>query len=254
RVSFLAERIPLPSRQRAAILAALVATTALAWIYLAQQAADMKACAQMAAMEIHPWTLRDLGLTFLMWAVMMVGMMLPSAIPMTLVYGAVARKAERQGTPVAPTAAFVAGYVAIWTLFSVAATLAQWGLDRAALLSPMMVSSSPWLGAGLLALAGAYQLTPYKAQCLSHCRSPMHFVAERWRPGIAGAVRMGAEHGAYCLGCCWALMLLLFVGGVMNLLWIALITLFVLAEKLLPLRRGATAWTGAALMLAAVLV
>jgi predicted metal-binding membrane protein len=165
---------------------------------------------------------------------MMVGMMVPSAAPMTLVYAAVARKAARQGTPVAPTSAFIAGYVAMWTLFSGFATLAQWGLDHAAMLSPMLVSSSPALGAALLVAAGSYQLTPLKNGCLEHCRAPAQFISENWRPGASGAFRMGLVHGAFCLGCCWVLMGLLFVGGVMNLLWIALITGFVLIEKILP--------------------
>jgi len=148
----------------------------------------------------------------------------------------------------------VTGYLAIWTLFSLAATGAQWALDRAALLSPMMVASSPWLGALLLAAAGAYQLTPAKEACLRHCRAPAHFIAAHWRPGVAGAFRMGAIHGVFCLGCCWALMGLLFFGGVMNLLWIAAITLFVLGEKLLPAGRRTARWSGAAMILAAGLL
>jgi predicted metal-binding membrane protein len=247
------ERSSLSRRQRAAVLAGLGGTTAVAWAYLAALAEDMEACSEMA-MTVHPWSWHDFALTFAMWAVMMVGMMLPTAAPTTLVYAAVARKAAREGAAVAPTAAFVAGYAAMWTLFSVAATAAQWALDRAALLSPAMVASTPWLGAALLALAGVYQLTPYKETCLQHCRSPVHFVAAHWRPGIVGAMRLGALHGAFCLGCCWALMGLLFFGGVMNLLWIAAIALFVLAEKVLPLRAGTVRWSGAALVLASVLV
>ena len=243
----------LSRRQRIAVLAALGATTAIAWAYLAALAIDMRECAAMD-MAVHPWTTRDFLLTLAMWVVMMVGMMVPTAAPTTLVYAAVARKAARQGTPVAPTAAFVAGYAAMWALFSVGATLAQWGLDRAALLSPMMVASTPWLGAALLAAAGLYQLTPYKEACLRQCRSPVHFVSQHGRPGVGGAFRLGLLHGAWCLGCCWALMGLLFFGGVMNLLWIAAITLFVLAEKVLPLRAGTVRWSGAALVLASLAV
>ena len=146
----------------------------------------------------------------------------------------VARKAAKHGTPLAPAAIFVSGYVAMWTLFSAAATIAQWGLDEAALLSPMMVTTSPALGAGLLIAAGLYQLTPVKKACLRHCRAPAYFISEHWRPGASGAFRMGLEHGAFCLGCCWVLMGLLFFGGVMSLLWIAGITLFVLLEKIIP--------------------
>lgn len=159
-----------------------------------------------------------------------------------------ARKANRQGTPIAPTAVFASGYVVVWTLFSAGATVAQWALDQAALLSPMMVTTSPWVGAALLISAGIYQLTPAKDACLRHCRTPVHFISDHWRSGVAGAFRMGVQHGAYCLGCCWALMGLLFFGGVMNLLWIAAITLFVLAEKVLPVPKGATRWSGFAMI------
>lgn len=145
----------------------------------------------------------------LMWAVMMVGMMIPSAAPMTLIYATVARKAARQGTLLAPTAVFVLGHLGIWTLFSVGATLAQWALHEAALLSPMMVTNSAGLGAGLLVAAGVYQLTPMKNRCLDHCRSPAHFISQHWRPGTFGAFRMGLEHGLFCLRCCWVLMGLL---------------------------------------------
>jgi predicted metal-binding membrane protein len=202
----------------------------------------------MSAMGVHPWSFADFSWMFLMWAVMMVGMMLPSATPMTLVYAAVAKKAERQGQVVAPTAVFASGYLAIWTLFSLGATGLQWGLDQAALLSPMMVSTSPVLGALLLAAAGIFQLTPAKDVCLEHCRSPADFMASHWRAGGLGAFRMGLLHGAFCLGCCWALMGLLFLGGVMNLLWVVAITLFVLVEKLLP-GGAATARVSGVLML-----
>jgi predicted metal-binding membrane protein len=240
-------------RDRIAILSALAATTVIAWAYLVKLALGMVAMGEMAlpeAMQIRPWLPRDFGLMFLMWAVMMVGMMLPTVTPTVLVYAAVARKARGQGATAAPTAAFVWGYVTVWTVFSLVATATQWALDQAALLSPMMVSSSPWLGALLLVAAGVYQLTPAKQACLRHCRMPAHFIAEHWRPGIAGALRMGAIHGTFCLGCCWALMGLLFFGGVMNLLWIAAITLFVLAEKVVPIARGSARWAGVAMILA----
>ena len=211
--------------------------TGLSWLYLIVMAREM-ASMPMAMMGLHAWTPAHFGMMFAMWAIMMVGMMLPSATPTTLVYTAVARKAAREGTPVAPVAAFVAGYLFMWTLFSLGATLAQWGLESAALLSPMMVSASPALGGVLLIGAGVYQLTPFKDACLEHCRSPAHFIAERWRSGTLGAFRMGVEHGAFCLGCCWVLMGLLFFGGVMNLLWIAAITLFVLVEKVAPFGVG----------------
>lgn len=241
----------LPRRDRVAILSALLGVTVLAWLYLVDMAGGMAGMGSGGAMmEIDAWGLRDAILMFAMWAVMMLGMMVPTAAPMALVYAAVARKAARGGTILAPTAVFVSGYVAMWTLFSVGATAAQWGLERAALLSPMLVSTSPTLGAALLIGAGVYQLTPYKDACLEHCRSPAHFISEHWRPGTFGAFRMGLVHGAYCLGCCWILMGLLFFGGVMNLLWIAGITLFVLLEKITPF--GALGGRAAGLVMIAV--
>ena len=237
----------LPRRDRVAILCGLAGTVLIAWLYLLLEADRMEASMVGGAMEggmaqamggammqLRPWSAVDFALMFAMWAVMMVGMMVPSAAPMALVYAAVARKASRQGESLAPTAVFVTGYVVMWTLFSAGATLLQWGLERAALLSPMMVSTSPALGGSLLIAAGVYQLTPLKDACLRHCRSPAYFISEHWRPGAAGAFRMGLVHGAYCLGCCWLLMGILFFGGVMNLLWIAAITLFVLLEKVVP--------------------
>ena len=262
----------LPRRDRIALIAGLVGVTAVSWAYLVylthsmdmgspdMGAMDMESMpmgsagepASIAAsdvLKIKPWTGVDFLLMFLMWAVMMVGMMTPTAMPMTLIYAAVARKAADQGTPLAPAAVFIGGYTTMWTLFSVGATAAQWGLDQAALLSPMMVSTSPALGAWLLIAAGIYQMTPAKNACLSHCRSPMHFISEHWRPGAVGAFQMGLEHGAYCLGCCWALMGLLFFGGVMNLLWIAAITLFVLLEKVLPVGVGGGRAAGVAMVI-----
>lgn len=230
----------LPRRDRITILSALAGTTVLAWIYLVKVAAGMDGMMVMdagAVMQIAPWTAAEFGYMLLMWVIMMVGMMVPSAVPMALIHAAIARKAARQGTTLAPTGFFVSGYIVVWSVFSVIATLAQWGLEQAALLSPMMVVTSPGLGAGLLMVAGLYQMTPMKDACLRHCRSPAHFISRSWKPGAFGAFRMGLEHGAYCLGCCWVLMGLLFFGGVMSLLWIAGITLFVLLEKALPFGR-----------------
>ena len=219
----------------ASILASLATLTGLAWLYLFDMAADMNA--MMAAMPNMPapdWD-ASYGLAMLlMWAIMMVAMMLPSASPAILIYQGIARKAARDGQAVAPTWLFTSGYLLVWTLFSVAATLAQWGLSSTSLLSPMMVSTSALLGAGLLITAGFYQWTPLKNACLRHCRSPLEFISSHWRKCRGGALLMGWQHGLYCLGCCWVLMTLLFVGGVMNLLWIALISVFVLVEKLLP--------------------
>jgi predicted metal-binding membrane protein len=224
----------LPHRDRVAILSALIGVSVLAWAYVIYLWAKMPAMDVGAAVSIQLWTPADFVFMFVMWAIMMVGMMLPSAAPMTLLYAGMVRKAERQGTPMAPMAAFVSGYLAMWCLFSVGATLAQWGLHEAALLAPMMMVKSQVFGATLLIVAGVYQLTPWKTVCLDHCRAPANFFAEHWRPGASGAFRLGLHHGAFCLGCCWALMGLLFVGGMMNLLWIAAIAIFVFLEKVLP--------------------
>ena len=217
----------LPRRERAAILVALAGITALCWLYLVSM----------------PLMAMGAAVMFLMWWVMMIGMMLPSALPMTLTFATVNRRRRELGTPYVPTAVFVAGYLLAWGAFSLAATGLQWGLERAALLTPMMRTSSPLAGGLLFVAVGLYQLTPLKHACLRRCRSPLAFVLERWHDGTAGALRMGVEHGAYCLGCCALLMTLLFVGGVMNLLWVAAIAAWVLLEKVLPageaLARGA---------------
>ena len=227
-------------RDRLLIVIALIGTTALAWVYLIIESVGMTA-PSTEMVRLRSWETTDFALIFLMWAIMMIGMMIPSATPTTMMYAGIARKAERQGTVVAPTMVFVSGYVALWTLFSALATMAQWGLDQAALLSPMMVMTSPMIGATLLVAAGVYQASPIKLVCLEHCRSPAHFLSRHWRPGITGAFRMGLEHGVFCVGCCWVLMGLLFVGGVMNLLWIAAIAIFVFAEKIIPVRDAKTA-------------
>lgn len=221
--------LKLPHRDLWVITASLTAIAVLSWIYLLAMARDM------CCIQIPVWDAAYFWMTFSMWAIMMVGMMVPSAAPMILIYAAVARKAEKQGTPIASAGAFTSGYIVMWTVFSFLVTLLQWLLDKAALLSPMMVSNSPKFGAGLLIAAGVYQWLPVKNNCLQHCRSPFHFISSHWRPGNTGAFLMGISHGGFCIGCCWALMLLLFVGGVMNILWIAIITIFVLLEKILPL-------------------
>lgn len=241
-------------RDRWFILAGLGGVTVAAWAFLALDALPMPAGTSDGSMmgdamvRVQPWAVAQLAPRFLMWAVMMVAMMLPTAVPMTLVYAAVARKAARENRPVAPTFVFVAGYLAIWILFSVAATASQSGLDHWALLSPSMSSASPYLGGGLLIAAGIYELTPYKHTCLAHCRAPAHFISQKWRSGFPGAFRMGLGLGAYCLGCCWILMGLLFVGGLMNLLWVAAIAAFILLEKTLPLAEVGARLVGAAMI------
>jgi predicted metal-binding membrane protein len=160
--------------------------------------------------------------------------MLPSAAPMVLFFDTIAARQRQQGQPAVATAAFVAGYLAVWFGFSVVATALQYALEQALLMSMQMRTTSTLLAGAILLAAGFYQLTPLKQACLRHCRSPLDFVLNRWRKGTMGAFAMGCEHGAWCLGCCWVLMALLFVGGVMSLVWIAALTLYVLAEKTLP--------------------
>ena len=222
----------LPLRDRVVILSGLGIVTLLAWVYLLGKARSMGGMNSGGT-----WTASYFLAMLAMWVIMMVGMMVPSAIPMVLIHAAISRKAARDEEAVAPTGLFVAGYVLIWSLFGAGATVAQWGLDRASLLGPMMMTSSSILGGVLLLAAGLYQLTPLKNACLSHCRSPVHSIADGWRPGYPGALRMGLVHGAHCLGCCWILMCLLFFGGVMSIWWIGGLTLFVLLEKVMPFGR-----------------
>jgi len=244
----------LPARERWLAWAAIILVSGLSWLYLLSLAEGMTGgmgeMADMAmggmAIQRH-WTWLDAWLMFLMWAVMMVAMMLPSAGPMILLYQRIAFQKMRQ--PRRAVALFAAGYLLVWTAFSAVATTAQWALRELGLVSDMMVSSSAMLSGTLLLAAGVYQLSPLKRACLHHCQAPFAFVMQHWRGGPAGALAMGLHHGAFCLGCCWLVMALLFVGGVMNLLWIALLALFVLLEKVLPgswLSRGA----GVALTLA----
>ncbi|MCZ6840840.1 MAG: DUF2182 domain-containing protein [Alphaproteobacteria bacterium] len=218
-------------RDRWFVLAGLAGVTALAWAYLVVMAGDMDA---MAMPAVEAWSVEDFWLMVVMWAVMMVGMMLPSAAPMILLYATVSRRQRGRGHVFAPTGLFVAGYVVAWTGFSLAATVLQWAFEQAALLSPIMVATSPYLGGALLMAAGFYQWTPLKHACLENCRAPAEFLSRSWRSGTGGAMVMGIHHGAYCVGCCWVLMGLLFVAGVMNLLWVAAIAAVVLIEKIAP--------------------
>ena len=177
-------------------------------------------------LNLFKYWLKIFALTFAMWAVMMVGMMLPSATPMILTLSALRRRKAEAAARFPPAFLFAFGYLLTWSGFSLLATLLQWTLDQLAQLSPMLTTTNATLGGALFLLAGLYQLTPLKQACLRHCRSPFAFLFNRWRDGWSGALRMGLAHGAYCLGCCWLLMALLFVVGVMNLLWVAAIALF----------------------------
>ena len=188
----------------------------------------------MEAMKPVVWSPGYAALMALMWWTMMVAMMVPTAAPMILLFATVNRRQRQKGAPFVPTGVFAAGYALVWGAFSVVAMGLQWGLERLALLSPVLVSASVVFGGALLIGAGLYQLTPLKHACLRHCRSPLEFITGHWRKGTFGALTMGLEHGAFCLGCCWVLMGLLFYGGVMNLYWIIGLALYVLLEKLIP--------------------
>lgn len=228
-------------RDRAVVLAALAGITLVAWAYMAHEARAMLHTGvchcfglKMGGPDLQAWGWSDLLALFLMWTEMMVAMMVPTAAPMVLTFAALSRQRRAQERPYAPTGLFLLGYLVVWTGFSAVAALAQGWLHSRALLSPMMVSTSPLLGGLVLLVTGIFQWTPLKHACLNHCRSPVSFFMTDWREGRRGAFLMGLKHGAYCTGCCWFLMALLFVAGVMNLLWIAVITAFVLLEKVAP--------------------
>lgn len=225
-------------RDRIVVLSGLALITALSWAYvtsLASEMQNMEMATEIAMPQMQEtWEATNFGLTFVMWAVMMVAMMTPSAAPMILMFAGVNRRRREQHVPYVPTSVFLLGYLVVWVAFGILATAAQWGLHAASLLSPMMVSTTPVLGGVLLLVAGIYQWTPLKHACLSKCRSPLGFVLNEWREGRWGAFLMGLKHGSYCTGCCWPLMTLLFVAGVMNLLWVAAIAGFILLEKMAP--------------------
>lgn len=224
-------------RDRAVIGSGVVAASLIAWVYMYYMATDAGHTAHFAHPahpHLHPWGLGDLALLFVMWTVMMVGMMLPTASRVILVFATTSRRQREARRPYAPTAVFVGGYLAVWTAYSVLATVLQWGLHAAALLTPAMESASPVFGAAVLLVAGAFQWTRLKYSCLTHCRSPMSFLLSGWREGLSGAFLMGVRHGAYCVGCCWAIMALMFVTGVMSVFWAAVLTAFLLVEKIAP--------------------
>ena len=224
-------------RDRVVVLGALAGLTAVSWLYLLRMgrmpASDARG-GRFGADVVLSCCGVDLWATFLMWVVMMVGMMMPSATPMVLTFTAMNRKRSDRRGPYIPTAAFVLGYIGAWTAFSAVAAVGQWALFQASLLNPHSQTVGPWLAAALLACAGLFQFTSAKQACLMHCRSPLGFFVGYWRGGSLGALQMGLCHGAFCVGCCWLLMTLLFVAGVMNLLWVAAIAGYVLAEKVLP--------------------
>ena len=234
---------PASTQERASqipVIAGIVLLTLLAWAYLFRlhgqmtgAMADAEAMRAMGMPMHHAWARADVWFAFVMWAVMMAGMMLPSAAPTLLVYGMVARRDDAAAAPLR-IHLFAGGYLVMWTAFSAVATAVQWAFTSTGVLSPMMEIQAPAVAGALLVVAGLYQLTPLKRACLSACQSPAAFLVAHWRAGRAGAFRLGLVHGWYCLGCCWALMLLLFAGGVMNLAVIVGLTTFLLIEKLMP--------------------
>jgi len=228
-------------RDRWRVAAGLLGVSAVAWAYLAHEAREMSLsgvchCAgmMMSGPDVQPWSVSALVPLFLMWGEMMVAMMLPSAAPMILAFARVNRQRRVQELPYVPTAVFTLGYLAAWMGFSALAALGQWVLHGFMLLSPIMTTRSSGLAGGLLIAAGIFQWTPLKHACLKRCRSPLSLLLHDWREGRIGALWMGFRNGLYCTGCCWLLMALLFVAGVMNLWWVGLITLLVLAEKATP--------------------
>lgn len=225
-------------RDRLIIISGLFFITLLSWlyiIYLYNQMTYMNMNALFFAMPMTPeWTATDFMLLFLMWLVMMIAMMLPSVAPLILIFATVNRQRRKQDRPFVNTAYLMAGYFLVWAAFSLAATTLQWLLQQIALLNPEMKITSKIVASLTLFVAGIFQFTPLKQTCLKYCRTPLDFIQRHWKEGKKGALGMGIENGFYCLGCCWMLMVLLFVAGIMNLLWIALIALFVLIEKVSP--------------------
>jgi predicted metal-binding membrane protein len=235
--------------ENGALAAGLGTITLLAWAYLLYQAwaMDHMDVVDMAMPSMQAWGIRDLTLVFTMWTIMMVGMMAPSSSPMILLFARI-QKQRNVGRSMPASGLFLLGYLLVWTGFSLVVTLIQWVLHHALLISPMMVGTSPLLSSAVLIAAGVYQWTPAKQACLAHCRSPIGFLLNEWQDGNRGALFMGLRHGLFCTGCCWLLMLILFVVGVMNLLWITLLTAYVLLEKFLPQQPWVSKITGIALI------
>jgi predicted metal-binding membrane protein len=245
------------------LLAGLAVVVLLAGIYtvmgvgMTMSALDMTRMAvEMPGMMMQPavWSPVYALLVFLMWWVMMVAMMVPSAAPTVLVYAGIVRKRKSAERPYASTSFFLSGYLAAWAAFSLVATSLQWGLESIGVVTGMMEIASPLIAGAVLITAGLYQLTPLKNACLRRCQHPVLFLMHHWRPGGTGAFRMGLEHGGYCLGCCWFLMALLFVGGIMNLFWIAGIAVYVGVEKLAAGHGWVTTAAAAILTFAGILM
>ena len=239
-------------RDRAIVISCIVGISVLAWAYMFYLAWDMKNMdmgIKISMPQMQTWGALNFVFIFVMWAVMMVAMMIPSAAPVILMFATINRKRRELQHPFVHTGVFLLGYLAAWVWYSALATLTQWGLNTTALLSPMMVSTSPILGGALLLIAGIFQFTPLKHACLTRCRSPLGFLLNEWREGTQGAFVMGLKNGNYCVICCWVLMSLMFVAGVMSLLWMAIIAVFVLVEKVAPAGRWVSRISGFLLVL-----
>jgi predicted metal-binding membrane protein len=224
-------------RDRTIVISGIATISVLAWVYMVYSTRFMQHVpigVEISLPQMQSWNAVDFFLMFMMWAVMMVAMMVPSATPMFIMFANIKRKRREQESPVVSTGMFLLGYLLAWTGYSILAAFGQWGLHSAALLSPKMVSTSTIFGSTLLFAAGIFQFTSLKHACLTRCRSPLSFILNEWRDGSSGAFIMGLRNGNYCVICCWALMSLMFVVGVMSLLWMAIIALFVLVEKVTP--------------------
>jgi predicted metal-binding membrane protein len=241
-------------RDRWLVVGSLVLVAGACWAWIVPMAHDMYGdMSGLSAWMMTPaWNRSQMALLFAMWTAMMIGMMLPSAAPTLLIYGMVARRSEAAPDAALRVHIFAGGYLVVWTAFSALATLAQRAFTATDVLTPMMEARAPLAGGAMLLTAGLYQLTPLKRACLQACQSPAAFLAKHWRAGRAGAFRIGLVHGWYCLGCCWALMLLLFVGGVMNLVVIAGLTIFLLVEKLMPPTMQGGRFSGVTLAVAGI--
>ena len=238
---------PVVMAHRRTLIIWLLASSIIGWAFLAWVALDMEHPFAQLMMPTSPaWTLANLWAILSMWAVMMAAMMLPSALPAVLTF---ARLCERGGE-YPRFFAFAGAYVLVWIGFSAAGAAVQWVLQFEGQINPMIVSTSSTLSASLLLIAGVYQFSPLKRVCLSNCRTPMGFLLGEWRSGIRGALVMGFRHGCYCLGCCWALMALLFVGGAMNIAWIAALSIAVAIEKMAPQGDRIALWLGVGLIAA----
>jgi predicted metal-binding membrane protein len=238
---------------RLSLAVVLIGIPLACWLWIVTMARDMYGpmTGSSAWMMSMVWDTPRLLLLWAMWAAMMAAMMMPSAAPLVLLYAMSARRRGHESRPALAIYALAAGYLVVWGSFSVGATALQRGLSRLLLLTPMMEPATPVAGAVVLLIAGLYQLTPLKRACLRACRSPLDFLMRDWRMGPSGAFQMGLRHGLYCLGCCWALMLLLFAGGVMNLAVIVALTAWVIVEKLAPFGEQSARVSGALLVVVA---